>query len=611
MHLRRMSTLKDMIRPSRFAHALKAEPVIPSVADAIALYEQENHMEKVARFNKPRLLSSGAFQYTVPTERKSYRHLLSSPRAVEDLGLSIPMDMETKELISGAKVHYNDEIFPYAQAYAGFQFGQFAGQLGDGRVINLFDIETAKGDRYEVQIKGAGKTAFSRFADGKAVIRSSIREFVISEALHGLNIPTTRALAITLLPGTMAQRSYAEQCAVVTRYATGWIRMGTFDLYRYRKDRQGLRELCDYVIKDVLHELPPFKQGEYTEDKHKDLTEGEEPPTNLMEITENSRYDLMYRAIVRLNARTVAHWQVYGFLNGVLNTDNTSITGLSMDFGPFSFLDKFDPKYTPNHDDVELRYSYENQPSVIWWNLTRLGESLVELLGAGPDLIDDEFFVDVGVREDLGPKVIKRAEAIIQLASNEYRDVFMVTYNSLIGKRLGLNTLEEDDHVLFDKLLDVLYKTQVDYNQFFTNLQNSNLDDHMVFLSKDAHERYVNPQDKIDVERNEEVRELITEWLSLYNQRLSKAGISHEDRRSVAKQYNPLFIPRNWMLEEVISEVENSRGDDSAQLAKLVKMSSYPYNPEKWGDNLKDVEQRWMDNEVEHIHFMKQCSCSS
>jgi uncharacterized protein YdiU (UPF0061 family) len=609
-NIRRMSTLKEKIRPARFAARLTAESVVPSVKNAVELYESDNDLDKLAKFNKPRMLESGAFQYTIPTERQKYLPLLSSPRAIEELGLEEDDDM--KKLVSGEKFHYDSKIFPYAQAYAGFQFGQFAGQLGDGRVVNLFDIESPNGERFELQLKGAGKTAFSRFADGKATVRSSIREFVIAEALHGIGIPSARTLYLSVLPGTLAQRSYAEQCAVVARFAQSWIRMGTFDLYRYRKDRKGLRELCDYVIQDILQDLPPFVPGKYKVDQYMDITEGEEPPADhIIDIEESTRYDQMYRAIVRLNAQTVAYWQVYGFLNGVLNTDNTSIIGISMDFGPFSFLDRFDPKYTPNHDDVQLRYSYENQPSIVWWNLTRLGESLVELLGAGPDLVDDEFFVDVGVREDCGDNVLKRAQSIIQLASNEYKCVFMDNYNELMRKRLGLKSFKEGDNHLFAELLDILLKTQVDYNQFFVALQASDLTNHLVFLSRGMHERYDNPRDRIDVERNDEIREMIKAWLDSYNLRLQAEGITHEQRREIACAHNPLFIPRNWMLDEVICEVEDSRGEEFGQLAKLLKMSSYPYDSTKWGSELKDLEAKWTANEADSDKFMKQCSCSS
>ncbi|ONH67745.1 hypothetical protein BON22_2277 [Cyberlindnera fabianii] len=617
-----MSSIHNKIVPTRVLKSLKPEPLVPSISEAIKLIEGENETEKEAKFNYPRILESGAYQFTRPTKRNKYIYLMSSPRALEELG--IKEDEEYKRLVTGEDVYYNEEkgVFPYAQAYAGFQFGHFAGQLGDGRVVNLFDIETPDGGRSEIQLKGAGKTAFSRFADGKAVIRSSIREFVICEALNGVGIPSSRALSISVLPGTLAQRAYAEKCAVISRFSPSWFRLGTFDLYRARKDRQGLRDLCDYLINGkIVGELPEFVAGKYKPDRYAHITDRDDPDEihhedpvpedKLVEITDSTRYEQLYRAIVRLNARTVAYWQVYGFCNGVLNTDNTSVIGLSIDFGPFSFMDKFDPQYTPNDEDHENRYSYENQPSVVWWNLTRLAEAMVELLGAGPELIDDQFFLEKGVKDDQGDRVLGRAESIIKLASHEYKEVFMDNYNALMGQRLGLKTVLEGDNDLYAGLLDVLIRSKVDYNQFFVKLQESDLEDHTIFMSKEVAETYLNPADKIDREVNDELRERIEKWIKLYKERLAKESITPEERKEIASKVNPQFIPRNWMLDEVIREVEDSRGEEFDTLMKITKMSSYPYDPSKWGDDLKELEEKWLANEVSEEKFMTQCSCSS
>ncbi|RAL66372.1 hypothetical protein DID88_006041 [Monilinia fructigena] len=236
--------------------------------------------------------------------------------------------------------------------------------------------------RYELQLKGAGITPYSRFADGKAVLRSSIREFIVSEALNGLKIPTTRALSLTLLPHSKVRRETLEPGAIVARFAESWLRIGTFDILRARGERDLLRQLCTYIAENVFQGWESLPARNTADDGRvdkiergvsKDTIEG---PDGL----EENRFTRLYREIVRRNAKTVAAWQAYAFTNGVLNTDNTSIFGLSIDFGPFAFLDNFDPNYTPNHDDHMLRYSYRNQPTVIWWNLVRLGESLGELI---------------------------------------------------------------------------------------------------------------------------------------------------------------------------------------------------------------------------------------
>jgi len=587
---------------------LKADPVIPTIEAAQKLYNSGNQQEITKNFNKPRTLKSGAYQFTIPEPRPSYKHLLSSPNALDFLSLPLdsPSDPYYKSLVSSETFYHDDKIWPYAQAYAGFQFGQFAGQLGDGRVSNLFTLETPKNGKQELQLKGAGKTAFSRFADGKAVLRSSIREFIISESLAGIGIPSTRALSISLLPDTKAQRERAEVCAVVARFAKSWLRLGTFDLYRWRQDREGLRKLCDYIIEDVLDELPSFKPGQFEIDEYKEYTEGEEEHNeDIIKITDSSRYDQMYRAIVNLNAKTVAYWQSYGFLNGVLNTDNTSIIGLSIDFGPFSFMDKFDPTFTPNHDDVSLRYSFANQPSIIWWNLTRLGESLVELLGAGPDLVDDEFFMEKGIKKQQQEQVIKRVSSIIHLASIEYKSTFMKTYNSLMTQRIGLKEYQDGDNDLIAKLLEVIGKTKVDFNKFFTKLQESKIDDISPYLTVELKERMENPQDKVDKELNQELTDLIQSFIESYKKRLGST--TDEERFTIASKVNPQFTPRNWMLEEVIEQMYEDPSDVS-QLSKLLKMSSNPYNVEKWGDESKELESHWIGEEGK---TMIQCSCSS
>jgi uncharacterized protein YdiU (UPF0061 family) len=618
-----MTTLHTIAKSSPFIKRLAADPEIPTAQEAIKIYQSGDEREQTVKFNTPRLLESGAFQYTVPTKRKNYKHLITSPAALETLGLDPqqPSDPEFQALVSGKEFIHTEDIFPYAQAYAGFQFGQFAGQLGDGRVVNLFQVRTDKNEKYDLQLKGAGKTAFSRFADGKAVLRSSIREFTISEALSGIGIPSTRALSLSSLPGTFAQREGAETCAVVLRFAPSWIRIGTFDYYRYKKDRDGLRKLSDYVIEDVLqNKLPAFESGKYKTDKYKDLTEdeegkeadGETENETLVDITNSTKYEQMYREIVRLNARTVAYWQVYGFLNGVLNTDNTSILGLSIDFGPFSFLDKFDPDFTPNHDDGELRYSFANQPSIIWWNLTRLGESLIELIGAGPDLINDETFIKEGVKgESSAKEVISRASSIIKLASHEYKDVFMENYNSLFGKRIGLADFQESDNDLFAKLLEVLSHSKTDYNQFFISLQNEqDLTKREPFLTPELTQRFAKPEDKIDRERNEELGTLIDDWLKLYRERLESQNISYEERFKVASSANPLFVPRNWILDDVIEALRIDEDENVPILTKLLKMSSNPYDRSKWGEELKDLEEKWL-NYDDNDKTMLQCSCSS
>jgi uncharacterized protein YdiU (UPF0061 family) len=262
----------------------------------------------------------GAFYtYVCPEPIEQPPELLATSKAAfKTLGIN-PAEASRPEFVRlvAGNGGFEDKIYPWAQCYGGWQFGQWAGQLGDGRAISLFEATNPETkERYELQLKGAGKTPYSRFADGRAVLRSSIREFIVSEYLHSIGIPTTRALSLTLLPGVEVSRERVEPCAVVSRFAQSWIRIGTFDLPRARGEREMLRQLCDYVRDEVLKLAP-----------------------HVAEAGKPNRYEVMYREVVTRNAKTVAYWQVYGFMNGVLNTDNTSILGLSLDFGPFGFMD--------------------------------------------------------------------------------------------------------------------------------------------------------------------------------------------------------------------------------------------------------------------------------
>ncbi|ODV84355.1 hypothetical protein CANARDRAFT_29229 [[Candida] arabinofermentans NRRL YB-2248] len=596
-------TLESYPKTSSFTEYLTPDPRVPTAEFA------KDPSSPPELFHKARMLKTGAFSYTEPEKRKTYKFMMASPNALETLGLpNTEEGSETfQKLVSGQTIL--DKPYPYAQAYAGYQFGEFAGQLGDGRVVNLFEVRNPDtNEKYELQLKGAGKTPFSRFADGKAVIRSSIREFIASEALNGIGIPSTRALAITALPDTKAQRVAAEKCAVVCRMAPTWIRIGTFDLYRWRGDRDGLFELSDYVI-DVVFGGEDKLIG--LDDKSAILSE-----ERLLEGTAFadglSKYDRMYLEIVVRNAKSVAYWHAYGFLNGVLNTDNTSILGLAMDFGPFAFMDQFDPNYTSNHDDHSLMYSFSNTPSAIWYNLVKLGEDLVELIGAGPKLLKDEFFLKNGVTEENTQPMISRAGAMIEVAGEIYEKVFIDEYLKLMCARLGITPRSTDHTEILGPMFEMLKETKLDYSKFFVILQSLSIKDDTRFDYDEAAKAFI-PKDFKDDEftdySEEKVLGELKGFLASFKTRVDSEELLDSTRLERAKGYNPLFLPRNWILDEVI-EYTQENDLDTKYLSKLLKMSSNPYDMSKWGDEEKDLEDKWTGY-TENSKLMLQCSCSS
>lgn len=673
---------------SRFIKRLTPDTSLSSVAEALNAVQQHSATDPVRLklFHTPRMVSQGAhFAFSLPTKKPHYKPLLLSHKALDEFSLKQDRDLE--KILAGEKVYFSDDIFPYSMVYSGFQFGSFAAQLGDGRVVNLFDLKDKSDGQWQTfQLKGAGLTPFSRFADGKAVLRSSIREFIMSEALHSIGIPSTRAMQLTLLPGTKAQRRTQEPCAVVCRFAPSWIRLGNFNLFRWRHDLEGLIKLSDYCIDEVFDggkqfegkpDLNVFKSDLFPDKEQKidqqvEQDENDEQGASLDgEISALSKYDKFFRHVVTLNANTVAHWQAYGFANGVLNTDNTSIMGLTMDYGPFAFLDKFDPSFTPNHDDTSNRYSFANQPSIIWWNLQQFAKDLACLMG--PEGRDLESLLKGELNEvddALEKTMIERVQKLVELNANEYKYVFTTRYAQLMSQRLGvdldlatcMSSPKREDieraaekarefcTAIVEPLLDVLKITNIDYNNFFIHLQNyrgpffvkDKTEATTLFAAFDQeylqiffnasqldqmgeHEKTIAAGKKVfdtdgEVRLLDENLEKIYDWTQDY---LALAPPTNATARtSLAKKSNPLFVPRSWVLEEVVDDLMYNQRDglrdpastlDTSALKKLYLMSVNPYDRAGWDAALRpELEQKWADlSHQEGAKFMKQASCSS
>lgn len=655
---------------SKFIRNLTPDALVPNINKAIEIIEQEGGQKsedlKKSVFHTPRIVSNGShFAFTIPEKRPYYRPLIKSSVGHADLNLK--MDDKLEQLLTSEKFHYDAAkgIFPYSMAYAGFQFGQFAGQLGDGRVVNLFDIKDSDGKWQTLQLKGSGLTPFSRFADGKAVVKSSIREFIISEALYQIGIPSTRALQLTFLPKTKATRGMSrEPTAVVCRMAPCWMRLGSFDLFRWKPNLKGLLKLSNFVIDEVFDQSKDFPNTlDVNVFKNDFFPDDGVEPRKIGSVDGITKYDSLFRQVVNKNAECVAYWQSYGFMNGVLNTDNTSIMGISMDYGPFNFLDKFQPGFTPNHDDLEGRYSFENQPSVIWWNLIQFAEAIAILIGAGEKHIGKITSLQETMEplpKDIEQSVVERANNIINLGANEYKYTFTTKYAEIMSNRLGVNldikTSSEDCpqvkatsvvvkdfcSTIIEPLLEILRVTQIDYNNFFVNLQNFtgpfftektavnglNKGFISIFFNEKQLQKlqaYYDTEERSTASDSGETRiltetfEKLTNWAKVYSGLVS----TDQERHAIAKKYNPLFTPRSWIFDQVVDDlIDKQRAElnephtelDISLLKKLHLMSTYPYDRTKWDRTLRpEVEDKWanVEHSDESEKFMKKASCSS
>ncbi|HWA70428.1 MAG TPA: YdiU family protein [Rhizomicrobium sp.] len=413
-------------------------------------------------------------------------HANARAAALIDLDPAVFSDPRFVEVACG---HAPLEGFsPLAMVYSGHQFGVWAGQLGDGRALLIGQVRNAEGELWDIQLKGAGKTPYSRFGDGRAVMRSTIREYLASEAIASLRIPTSRALAI-VATGELVRREELEPGAVLTRLARSHIRFGHFEHFYHRGEQEKVRTLADHVIEEYF----PHLAGDHA---------------------------AWYGDVVRLTAQMVAQWQAVGFAHGVMNTDNMSILGLTLDYGPYGFMDAYDPGFICNHTDEQGRYSFINQPVVAHWNLRALALAL--------------------------SGIIPTETLIEKLATFEGH--FGGTYHALMRAKLGLTREEKGDNALIGSLLALMARSRADYTLSFRNLTGEDKD----WLS-------------LFGEANAEAQA----WLSRYRIRTESEDLSGLDR------VNPKYILRNWVAETAIRAVED-RGDIS-MLDHIFRLLQAPY----------------------------------
>jgi len=427
---------------------------------------------------------------------------------------------------------------PLSAVYSGHQFGQWAGQLGDGRAILLGQLATPDGPM-ELQLKGAGMTPYSRMGDGRAVLRSSIREFLCSEAMAALGVPTTRALMVTG-SNQRVMRETVETAAVVTRMAPSFVRFGSFEHWHYRNKHEELRILADYVIREFYPELAS---------------------------TENP-YLALLTEVTKRTARMIAHWQAVGFMHGVMNTDNMSILGVTLDYGPFGFMEAFDVDHICNHTDQGGRYSYANQVPVGHWNCYALANALLPLIG------DTD-----------------AAQAALEVYVDAYGDKF----DELLHAKLGLTSAQENDRALFDHMFKLMQENHVDFTLFFRRLGSLRLD----VPHGDGAEAAVQAADA-------PLRDLFIDragfdaWAVLYRERLRLEQSADAQRSEAMNRVNPKYILRNYLAQVAIEKAQNG---DFSEVARLLAVLERPFDEQPENESYAALPPDW----ASHLEV----SCSS
>ncbi|MGE4337403.1 MAG: YdiU family protein [Pigmentiphaga sp.] len=415
---------------------------------------------------------------------------------------------------------------PLAAVYSGHQFGVWAGQLGDGRALLLGEVE-GPGGRFELQLKGSGLTPYSRMGDGRAVLRSSIREHLASIAMHGLGIPTTHSLALIAAEDPI-RRETLETAAIVTRVAPSFIRFGSFQHWAARGDLGSLRILLDHVLE---HHYPECRES-----------------------TLEATVERLLREVVARTARLMAQWQAVGFMHGVMNTDNLSILGLTLDYGPYGFMDGFDANHICNHTDTAGRYAWNVQPAVAHWNLYRLAEALRPLLAD---------------------------EQALRRALDTFEAAFLQAFQDLLAAKLGLGRWQAADQELLDTWWQLLHAQRADFTLAFRRLAWADQPPRPGEPGTDAHEAAGgNAGHWLDLFYD---THSAAEWLERYRQRLAQDARPAEERRTAMLAVNPLYVLRNHMAETAI---RTSQTGDDQEVRRLAQVLRQPFDarPEAAGD---------------------------
>ena len=494
----------------------------------------------------PRQVSEACYSSAATQKSSNPEKVHYSKTFLNDLGIEIKDESSFLNLVSG-NTRFNN-FTPYAMCYGGHQFGNWAGQLGDGRAINIAEVES-NGKNWQLQLKGSGPTPYSRGADGFAVLRSSIREYLCSEAMYHLGIATTRALSL-VKTGDLVTRDMLyngnpqkEQGAIVCRASESFIRFGSFEIFASRQDVKTLTKLVDFVIKHYYSHLGEPNKETYLK---------------------------FFQEVVDRTKSMIIHWQRVGFVHGVMNTDNMSILGQTIDYGPYGWLEDFNPDWTPNTTDAQnRRYRFGNQPSIGLWNLTQLANAIFPLI------------------DEVEP---------LQDILRTYKNGFQVDFDLMMMEKIGLKSKEENDQQLLESLQQLMQQSSIDMTLFFRNL--SDFEDADAFIAIIQSTSYLTNDEFGEFENQWQ------QWLSDYGKRLKKETTSTSERKAAMDLVNPKYVLRNYMSQLAIDDAEKG---DYKLVDELYTLLLNPYDEqpamEKWFAKRPD----WAKNKV----GCSMLSCSS
>ena len=519
--------------------------------------EAENYRRQVSRACYSRVLPTAIAQ----------PKLVAYAREVAELLDLTSVDCETQafaEIFAGNRLI--EGMDPYATCYGGHQFGNWAGQLGDGRAINLGEVVNRRRERWALQLKGAGPTPYSRSADGLAVLRSSLREFLCSEAMYHLGVPTTRALSLVLTGEEVVRDMFydgnprPEPGAVVCRVAPSFTRFGNFEIFAARKEIDVLQTFVDYTIEIDFPDLGSFDKASADEKR--------------------SIYIRWFEEVCRRTAEMIVHWMRVGFVHGVMNTDNMSILGLTIDYGPYGWLENYDPDWTPNTTDAQgRRYRFGQQPQIALWNLVQLANAIYPL--------------------------IEEAEPLEQ-ALDGYGTSYDVGWRAMMAEKLGLKTFDKDsDQALVDELLAVLPLVETDMTIFFRKLAELDVGTAPVDeiptgdLIGPLMDAYYEPTQVTDAYQQRMVR-----WLRNYIVRLRQDGTEDNARRAAMNAVNPKYVLRNYLAQLTIDQIEQG---DHAMTHDLLDVLRRPYDEHPGKETYAEKRPDW----ARHRAGCSMLSCSS